>query len=170
MGHREDMMLDEDDLNGLYRYALALSHHRDDAYDLLQDCVEKYLKKLTTRGQSIDSPIAFIRTLIRNRYIDQYRHRQRWQSEPFDEDTAYDISATSLEQVCIDADSLRRIWRQLALQDRDILYHWAVLGYSTDEVSAILEIPRGTLLSRIHRLRKSIQADHSEYTTGEQTG
>jgi RNA polymerase sigma factor (sigma-70 family) len=170
MDYQDDMMLDEDDLNGLYRYALALSHHRDDAYDLLQDSVENYLKTLKARGQSIDNPMAFVRTLMRNRYIDQYRHRQRWQNEPFEEGAAYDISATSLEQVCIDADSLRRIWRQLALQDRDILYHWAVLGYSTDEVSAILEIPRGTLLSRIHRLRKSIHADQSEYIPGEQTG
>jgi RNA polymerase sigma factor (sigma-70 family) len=164
------MMLNEDDLNGLYQYALALSHHRDDAYDLLQDSVEKYLKKVKARSQSIDNPPAFVRTLIRNRYIDQYRHLRRWQSERFDEGAAYDISATSLEQECIDADSLRRIWRQLAVEDRDILYHWAVLGYSTDEVSAILKIPRGTLLSRIHRLRKSIQTEQIEHNTEEQTG
>lgn len=153
-----DKMLDETQLQTLYQYAMVLSQHRDDAYDLLQSAVESYLIKVKRGTQVIECPVAYVRTLIRNRYIDHYRYRQRWQSESFEELALYDISPVDLEQVVIDSDELQGIWTQLSVEDRDILYHWAVLGYSTDEACALLEMPRGTFLSRIHRLRKRCQA------------
>lgn len=147
-------MLDENQLQMLYQYAMVLSQHRDDAYDLLQSAVESYLIKVKRGTQVIDCPVAYVRTLIRNRYIDHYRARQRWQSESFEELALYDISPVDLEQVVIDSNELQGLWAQLSVEDRDILYHWAVLGYSTDEACALLDMPRGTFLSRIHRLRK----------------
>ncbi len=153
-----DKMLDETQLQTLYQYAMVLSQHRDDAYDLLQSAVESYLIKVKRGTQVIECPVAYVRTLIRNRYIDHYRYRQRWQSESFEELALYDISPVDLEQVVIDSDELQGIWTQLSVEDRDILYHWAVLGYSTDEACALLDMPRGTFLSRIHRLRKRCQA------------
>ncbi|WP_372835058.1 RNA polymerase sigma factor [Pontibacterium sp.] len=153
-----DTMLDETQLQTLYQYAMVLSQHRDDAYDLLQSAVESYLIKVKRGTQVIECPVAYMRTLIRNRYIDHYRYRQRWQSESFEELALYDISPVDLEQVVIDSDELQGLWAQLSVEDRDILYHWAVLGYSTDEACALLDMPRGTFLSRIHRLRKRCQA------------
>ena len=151
-------MLDETELQTLYQYAMVLSQHRDDAYDLLQSAVESYLIKVKRGTQVIECPVAYVRTLIRNRYIDHYRYRKRWQSESFEELALYDISPVDLEQVVIDSNELQGIWTQLSVEDRDILYHWAVLGYSTDEACALLDMPRGTFLSRIHRLRKRCQA------------
>lgn len=151
-------MLDETQLQTLYQYAMVLSRHRDDAYDLLQSAVESYLIKVKRGTQVIECPVAYVRTLIRNRYIDHYRYRQRWQSESFEELALYDISPVDLEQVVIDSNELQGLWTQLSVEDRDILYHWAVLGYSTDEACALLDMPRGTFLSRIHRLRKRCQA------------
>ena len=151
-------MLDETQLQTLYQYAMVLSQNRDDAYDLLQSAVESYLIKVKRGTQVIECPVAYVRTLIRNRYIDHYRYRKRWQSESFEELALYDISPVDLEQVVIDSNELQGIWTQLSVEDRDILYHWAVLGYSTDEACALLDMPRGTFLSRIHRLRKRCQA------------
>lgn len=147
-------MLDEGQLQSLFQYAMVLSQHRDDAYDLLQSAMESYLVTLKRGKTDIDNPLAYVRTLIRNRYIDHYRHRERWPSESFEELAVYDISPVDLEQLTIDSQELEGLWGQLSLEDRDILYHWAVLGYSTDEACALLDIPRGTFLSRIHRLRK----------------
>lgn len=148
--------LSEPLLNSLFQYAMSLSNHRDNAYDLLQSALEKYLSRLQQPGTTIDNPQAFLQTLIRNQFIDQYRYQQRWPSETFEEFASYDISPLSLEQLAIDTDSLQRIWRQLSPQDRDILYHWAILGYSTDEACELLGMARGTFLSRIHRLRKQL--------------
>ena len=150
-------LLDATELNTLYRYAMTLCQQADDAYDLLQSAVEKYLIEVKCQRVKIDNPPAFVRTLIRNRYIDQYRYQQRWDCQPFEECATYDISPGTLEQVYIDSQTLQGIWDGLSAQDRDILYHWAVLGYSTDEACGLLGMARGTFLSRIHRLRKRLQ-------------
>jgi RNA polymerase sigma-70 factor (ECF subfamily) len=160
-------MLGETDLNDLFQYAFTLCRHRQDAYDLLQSGVEKYLIEVKRGGKTIDNPPGFVRTVIRHRYIDQYRRDQRWPSDSFEESASYDISPVDLEQACIDEQHLHRIWDSLSPIDRDILYHWAVLGYSTDEACAELGMARGTFLSRIHRLRKNLQIDQHPRATGE---
>jgi RNA polymerase sigma-70 factor (ECF subfamily) len=149
-------MFDERGLNRLYQYAMALSQQRDDAYDLLQAAIEKYLIEVKCQRQKIDNPEAFVRTLIRNRFMDQCRHKKRWDSDRYEETASYDISPLTLEKICIDDDSVKKIWQLLSPQDRDIFYHWAVLGYSTDESCEKLGMARGTFLSRIHRLRKNL--------------
>lgn len=150
-------MFNEFELNSLYQYAMTLCQQRDDAYDLLQSSLEKYLLELKRGGRTIHNNQAFVRRLIRNRFIDQFRYHQRWASEPFEEASSYDISPVSLEQHCIDSDSLEKIWQQISPQDRDILYHWVVLGYSTDEACEQLNMSRGSFLSRVHRLRVRLQ-------------
>jgi RNA polymerase sigma factor (sigma-70 family) len=157
-GEWDSSMFGEADLNALYQYAIALCHQRDDAYDLLQSALEKYLVELKCKRHSIDNPMAFVRTLIRNLHIDQYRYQQRWDTEQFEEYAPYDITPVDLDQICIDAETLQRVWSMLSVQDRDILYQWAVLGYTTDEVCKRIGMPRGTFLSRIHRLRNKMQA------------
>ncbi|MGK0442989.1 MAG: RNA polymerase sigma-70 factor (ECF subfamily) [Pseudohongiellaceae bacterium] len=149
-------MFDEVGLNRLYQYAMALCQQRDDAYDLMQTAIEKYLIELKCQRQIINNPEAFVRTLIRNRFIEQCRHDKRWDSDSYEETAAYDISPLTLEKICIDDDSVKQIWLLLSPLDRDIFYHWAVLGYSTDEACEKLGMARGTFLSRIHRLRKQL--------------
>jgi RNA polymerase sigma-70 factor (ECF subfamily) len=43
--------------------------------------------------------------------------------------------------------------------EREILFLWAVEGYSTDEVARHLDRPRGSVLSIIHRMRKRLTSD-----------
>lgn len=157
-GEYDNSMLCEADLNTLYQYAMALCHQREEAYDLLQSALEKYLIEVKCQRKAIENPMAFVRTLIRNRFIDQYRYQQRWDTEHFEESAPYDITPVGLEQICIDAQTLEIVWAKLSAQERDILYQWAVLGYSTDEVCERIGMPRGTFLSRIHRLRKRLQS------------
>ena len=42
-------MFNAQDLNGLYRYAFNFSAHEADAYDLLHDALDKFLRTSTTR-------------------------------------------------------------------------------------------------------------------------
>lgn len=145
--------LNRQQLQGLFRYAVVLCQHEQDASDLLQASVEAYLREIRA-GKQVLNPEAYLRTLIRHSFIDAYRKQQRWQEDSFEEQESYNISPLNLEQLHINQQQLDSIWKTLCPQDRDILYHWAVLGYSTDEACEILGIPRGTFLSRIHRLRK----------------
>jgi len=150
--------LSANQLNGLYQYAYTLCQQADDAYDLLQSAMESYLVKCKCQTQRIETPEAYVRTLIRHRFIDLYRHRQRWDAQPYEEASNYDISPVDCEKLTVDGQALEKVWPQIDPLDRDILYHMAVLGYSTDECCQLLQMPRGSLLSRLHRLRKHWQS------------
>ena len=153
--------LDKAELNSLYQYAMLLSREPNNAHDLLQSALEQYLLEIK-RGKTIRHKMAYIRTSIRNRFIDEFRNQKRWQTEPYEEQTSYDISPLDLEQTFINQHQLQMIWDTIDPIDRDILYHWAVLGFTVDEACQHLEIPKGTALSRIHRLRKRCELQLSE--------
>ncbi|MGF1548574.1 MAG: RNA polymerase sigma factor [Thiotrichales bacterium] len=153
-------MFDSDTLNRLYRYAYSLTGHKVEAEDLLQDGLERYLRA----GQkSVDNPLAYVRRILRNGFIDGLRrknlHPEIQYSEEFE---AQDIDMRTLESIMVDQDLLARIWLQLAPFEREILYFWAVEGMTVQEVSNELGTPRGTILSRIHRLRARLRAESSD--------
>lgn len=154
------MSFDQQQLNRLYQYAMTLSQQPADGYDLLQASLESFLQLDQSKGK-IEKPESYLRKLIRNRFIDQYRYHQRWSFSSLGEESqfpaAIDLSYTSLEDLHIQRDQLHRIWQQISPLDRDILYHWAVLGFTTQETSELLDIAKGTLLSRVHRLRQQFK-------------
>lgn len=153
--------LNEQDIQSLYRYAFALCQHQQNAEDLLQAALETFFAQLK-QGRAIQHPTAFVRTTIRNRFIDHYRSQQKRPEESFEEQADYDISPLDTESLMINEKTLGQVWETLNPNERDMLYHWAVLGMSTDEVCQQLDIPRGTFLSRIHRLRKRVNQQGSE--------
>jgi len=148
-------------LQQLFQYAMSLTVNHHDAQELVQTALELYLIQLR-KGQQIESKVAYVRTLIRHRFIDLCRRNQRWQYEALDEQLSHNISPVDLEQWVYDSELLAQIWAELPPIDRDILYHWAELGYTIEEVATHLNMPKGTVLSRIHRLRKRCVAMQPE--------
>ncbi|MBS3800090.1 MAG: RNA polymerase sigma factor [Thioalkalivibrio sp.] len=139
-------------LNRLYRYAFTLTAHEADAYDLLQDGLERYLR---SGHQDVTYPEAFARRIIRNRFIDNHRQQCARQESALREDSGdlTEIGIGNLETIMIARDELETIWRKLEMIDREILFLWALEGQTAREIAAELQVPRGTILSRIHRLR-----------------
>lgn len=65
-------MLNNEQFNKLYQYGLSLCQNEDRAYDLLQSSLEKYLSK----NISIEHPMPYLRTMMRNCYFDEQRHQK----------------------------------------------------------------------------------------------
>lgn len=148
-------MFDAKNLNRFYRYCYSLTAERQSAYDLLQSALEKYLASPPSIPESAEG---FLFSIIRNTFIDQYRRQKLLPMEPFDEDTNHvDIDVLTLEQLAIQHDQIVSILRLLDPFEREILFLWAVEGYTVDELSDRLETPRGTILSRIYRLRRKVK-------------
>lgn len=151
-------MLDKQELNQLYRFALSLTHKDDQAYDLLQSCMEKYLKQ---KHRDIANPIAYMKQTIRNEFIDHTR-RQRFQCDLKPEliesiDNEYALREASLEDLHIQQEEVEALLGTLSPEEREFLYLWAVEEYTIDEIAQIKQVPRGTLSSKLHRLKKRIQ-------------
>jgi len=148
-------------LNSLYRYALSLSNDEQQAYDLVQSCCEKALKKNIAAGDL--KPYMY--KSIRNQYIDMFRRKklelvvdsELEQRELIDEH----FIVENLDQLMIDRQHLEIILQDIDYQDRELLYLWAVEGNSMQELAQRTNTSRNTLLSRLNRLRKRLNHKYS---------
>lgn len=146
-------MLDEEQLQRLFRYGFALTRDRDAAYDLVQDAIETSLRKAPNNTAAA---MRYLQRIMRNRFIDQYRHDHRYPTVSLDDDMPVSIDQRVLEDIIIAEQEIAIIMSILEPLERELLYLWAAEGCTAQEIADRTDSPRGTVLSRIHRLRQKI--------------
>ena len=148
-------MFEKDELNQLYQYCNVLTGHDANAFDLLQSSLEKYLRH---PPNDVHAKMSYMRTIIRNQFIDQYRDLQKNEFKEFDDDTVTSINdgLSTFEEIVINEESASLVWALLDSAEREIMYLWAIQGLTTAEVATYLDIPKGTVVSKISRLRKKV--------------
>lgn len=148
-------MLDRPTLQRLYRYGFSLTRNEDAAYDLLQDALEISLRKAPVND---NATISYVQRIMRNRFIDQYRREQRHPTVSYEDNNNQPVSIDPqvLEDIVIAEYEVESIMALLEPLERELLFFWAVEGYTAQEIADRTDSPRGTVLSRIHRLRQKI--------------
>ena len=146
-------MLDRPVIQGLFRYGFSLTHDEDTAYDLLQDALEISLRKAPDNA---DAATRYVQRIMRNRFIDQYRRDHRHPTVSFDDKQPVVIDPRVLEDIVIAEHEVESIMAMLEPLERELLFLWAVEGCTAQEIAERTDSPRGTVLSRIHRLRQKI--------------
>jgi len=143
-------------LDRLYCYALSLAQDRDEARELLQNCA---VKALSARRTPKDEAAyrAWLFTILRNTFIDDRRRRQR-AAAVADEDRTVMPRWIATEQVMVNVLTVRRALRRLSSAHREVIVLVDVGGFSYAEVAGMLEIPVGTVMSRISRARSMLLA------------
>ena len=68
-----------------------------------------------------------------------------------------DSDTDLLEKIVATQQQVELVWRHLTVSEREIMYLWAIEGYTTTELAELLDMSRGTLLSKIHRLRTRLE-------------
>ncbi len=151
------MIFDHNTLNKLYRYGYALCNNEADAYDLLQDALTRFLEKKAKEIKSTEA-IPYLRRMMRNQFIDQLRRAKKFPLEALDtiEPQQGEQEQIAMESIVISQQLLQLIWGELLPLERELVYLWAFEGFNAREIAEQLDVPRGTILSRIHRLRKKI--------------
>ena len=144
-------------LQRLFRYGCTLCNNQDDACDLLQYALEKMLQNPTSRKHASD--LAYVRAIMRNRFIDEYRRSNRFPEQSYDDNSTVAMDETSLEDMVIAQVDLEIVWEILDPFEREILYYWAVEEMTAQEISSQIDVPRGTVLSRIYRVRKKVESE-----------
>lgn len=146
-------------MDWLYRQALRLCGHTADAQELTQDTL---LGALQYPGEP-ENPQAFLMTLLRRRHADMLRRKYRLPTMLIGDvpDTAVQASPDDDE-----AAALRRETAYLAGKYREAIVRHYLLGEPVADVARALDIPRGTVLSRLsagrEQLRKGL-TDMKEY-------
>jgi len=142
-------------LPNIRRFALSLTGSMADADDLLQSTVERLL----VRGLPDDAPLLpYSLKICRNLWIDEIRSRKVRQDAGSDPAVAGDQVVCG-EQQAIGERSLEEVQAALGEippQQRAVLELVAVEGFSYREAAEVLEIPIGTVMSRLARARTAL--------------
>ena len=136
------MLFDRPALNRMYRYAFTLCGHEASAYDLVQDTVERCLKR--PPGPLV-SPEAYARRVMRNRFIDQRRRLQNSPEQvyPTADAELLAIDTHCLEEAQITRDQLEKAWSLLDPLVREILHYWAAEDMTAAQIASTLGTRRG---------------------------
>ena len=141
----------------LRRYARALVHDRAEADDLVQDCLERALARLGDwRG---DGPLrAWLYRILLNRHRDLLRAAPRpGHLVPVD-GLAVEPAQPGGQEGHMALAEVRAALARLPPDQRRALLLVALEGFSFDEAAVALEIPRGTLMSRLARARATLRS------------
>lgn len=140
----------------LRRYALALVNEPAAADDLVQDTLERAIRKrhLWSRRGSVRS---WLYRILYNVFLNQAGRRRRKQAEVDLDDAPAVASPATQEQRMICRDIVAAM-RALPPEQRAAIALTAVEGFSYDEAAEILGIPIGTLRSRLSRGRDRLWA------------
>ncbi len=155
-------------LPNLYSAALRLTRSPVDAEDLVQ---ETYLRAYRGFGgfEEGTNLRAWMYRILTNTFINAYRKKQREpvtvQDDEIEDWFLYDRLGGSGVEASAESEVLDRIPDedvQRALEALPEGFRMAVLladveGFSYKEIAEILEIPIGTVMSRLHRGRKALQ-------------
>ena len=137
-------------------FALALANSTDEADDLVQSAVERALSRihLWQPGTKLDS---WMFRILKNIWLNQLRKEKSQKageillnsSDHGIDGVRYMESRFALEQV-------QKIFYQLSAEHREVLYLVCIEGFIYREVADILDIPMGTVMSRLARARVTL--------------
>lgn len=139
----------------LYGYALTLAGDRSAAQDLLQDCAVKALS--ATSVPADDTALrAWLFRILRNVWIDRHR-RDRLDLRPDPPAPPDDASEYwRHDDRLISSIAVRQAMDRLPAAYRDIVALVDLGGLPYAEVAAVLDVPVGTVMSRLSRARQAL--------------
>ena len=141
----------------LRRFGYALTGAMDTADDLAQLTLERALMNLDKwkPGTRLDS---WLFRIAQNAWIDETRMRQR-RGPHLDVDESHDIAGDDgrdSAQARLDLARVRGFIAELPEPQRAVLAMVAIEGLSYQEAASALDIPIGTVMSRLARARKAL--------------
>lgn len=139
----------------LRRYARGLVGDRDAADDLVQDCLERAVAKRHSWRR--DGPVrAWLFRILLNRHRDNLRRAPRHLTPV--EDLTIELSRPAGQDAHLELRETQAAIAALPDDQRSALLAVALEGLSFDEAASVLEIPKGTLMSRLARARSRLRA------------
>lgn len=146
----------EAEIPRLRRYARALTRDVVAADDLVQDCLARALGKLHLWQEGTDLR-AWLFTILHNQYVNQVRRAVR-------EGTAVGLSETEPmlmraphQGKRLELRDLERAVAKLPEEQRAVILLVGLEGMRYEEVAEILDVPVGTVRSRLSRGREALR-------------
>lgn len=146
-------------------YAVAYSYvrNRDDALELAQDAFVQAFRAMH-RFQAGRPFYPWLAMIVRNKCLNHLKRRKRRGEQSLDAlvDGGYDpadpeASADGPAHQHALEDQIRQALEQVSPQHQEILRLRHLMELSYAEIAKTLEIPQGTVMSRLHAARKALR-------------
>jgi RNA polymerase sigma-70 factor (ECF subfamily) len=160
-------------INSMYNFAYRLTLDSDDAKDLLQDTYLKAFRFIDSFQQGTNAK-AWLFRILKNSFINDYRKKSKepskvdyqevetfYNSEDVDRQITPDLRVEALQDMI--GDEISIALNSLDVDFRTVIILCDLEGFKYEEMAKILDIPIGTVRSRLHRARNLLKEKLSEY-------
>jgi len=140
----------------LRRYARALLRDQNDADELVQECLERALARRHF-WHGIRDLRAYLFTILHNAYVDLLSSRRRAGISVDLDQVVTRLARPAPQPVSLELRDLSRALDALPAEQKEIVLLIGLEGMSYQQAAEVLEIPLGTVMSRLSRGREALR-------------
>lgn len=161
-------------IDALYTFAYHLTYNEEDANDLVQETYMKAFRFIDKYNEGTNAK-AWLFKILKNAFINQYRRKSKQPTkvdyeditsyQEVEEDTSISGYADLREEMfqTMMGDEVTNAINALPVDFRVVILLCDIEGFTYEEISKILDIPIGTVRSRLHRARNMLKDKLREY-------
>lgn len=155
-------------IDSMYNFAYRLTNDEDDANDLVQDTYLKAFRFINSFQRGTNAK-AWLFRILKNSFINDYRKKSKEPSkiDYQDVETTYNSSEDAEVSGTVDlrtetvqdmiGDEVANALNALPVDFRTVIILCDIEGFTYEEMAKILDIPIGTVRSRLHRARNLLK-------------
>jgi RNA polymerase sigma-70 factor (ECF subfamily) len=160
-------------IRSMYNFGYRLTLDRDDANDLVQDTYLKAYRFIESFQKGTNAK-AWLFRILKNSFINDYRKKSKepnkvdyqevetyYNSEDVDRQITPDLRVESLNNMI--GDEISNALNSLEVDFKTVIILCDLEGFKYEEMAKILDIPIGTVRSRLHRARNLLKEKLGEY-------
>ncbi len=154
-------------IKSMYNFGYRLTLDQDDAKDLVQDTYLKAYRFIESFQKGTNAK-AWLFRILKNSFINDYRKKTKepakvdyqevetyYNSEDVDRQITPDLRVESLKDMI--GDEISNALNSLEVDFRTVIILCDLEGFKYEEMAKILDIPIGTVRSRLHRARNLLK-------------
>lgn len=160
-------------VNSMYNFAYRLTFDEDDSKDLVQDTYLKAYRFIDSFERGTNAK-AWLFRILKNSFINDFRKKSKqpakvdyqevesyYNSDDVDVPMTADLRVDALKDMIGDEVSIAL--NSLAVDFRTVIILCDLEGFTYEEMAKILDIPIGTVRSRLHRARNLLKEKLQSY-------
>lgn len=160
-------------IDSMYNFAYRLTFDEDESKDLVQDTYMKAFRFINSFQEGTNAK-AWLYRILKNSFINDYRKKskqpakvdyqeveQYYNSEDTPSSATVDLRLETTKDMI--GDEISNALNSLAIDFRTVVILCDLEGFTYEEMAKILDIPIGTVRSRLHRARNLLREKLGTY-------
>ncbi len=160
-------------IDSMYNFAFKLTFDEEDAKDLVQDTYLKAFRFISSFEKGTNAK-AWLFRILKNSFINDYRKKSKqpakvdyqevetfYNSENTDQNITIDLRSETMQNRI--GDEVTNALNSLGVDFRIVIILCDLEGFTYEEMAKILDIPIGTVRSRLHRARNLLKEKLNKY-------